>query len=341
MNVLLTCAGRRNYLIEYFKSSIGDNGRVYAANNTTDVSSMMVADEAVLLPSIYDDNYIELIIKFCVLKDISLIVPLFDLELPILARHKNLFLKYGITVAVSNSKVCDICLDKVSSWEFLKKNHFDVKPLFTDLESVYNALTHNEISFPLYIKPRLGMGSIGVYKARNLQQLSSRFELVRDEIQESYLSKDSNTMPGQEVIIQEALPGTHFLLDVVNDFNGVYRETFVKKPLSRWAGEANCAMTMDVPELREIGRNLAQSLRHLGNLDIDIFWNGTNGYILDMNPRFGGGYPFSHIAGVNIPAAYLAWANDEEPDPSWFKVAYNVKSVKGISLHKERERVLD
>ena len=31
-----------------------------------------------------------------------------------------------------------------------------------------------------------------------------------------------------------------------------------------------------------------------------------------MNARFGGGYPFSHLAGVNLPKAIVKWLNKEE-----------------------------
>jgi hypothetical protein len=43
-----------------------------------------------------------------------------------------------------------------------------------------------------------------------------------------------------------------------------------------------------------------------------------------MNPRFGGGYPFSHIAGANLPAALMAWADSEAADPEWLTIEPNV-----------------
>ncbi|KPK10980.1 MAG: hypothetical protein AMJ56_06965 [Anaerolineae bacterium SG8_19] len=47
-----------------------------------------------------------------------------------------------------------------------------------------------------------------------------------------------------------------------------------------------------------------------------------------MNPRFGGGYPFSHIAGANLPAMLLAWANGNHPVACWHKVKTNIKAAK-------------
>ena len=334
MNILLTCSGRRNYIIDYFKSALDGQNQVYAANNTHDVSSMMVCDEPALMPSIYDNDYIDQLLDFCDRREVSLVVPLFDLELPILARNKECFSERGVSVAVSSLEVCTTCLDKVRSQELLKQEGFNTTPVFTDVNAAVEALNREEIHFPLFVKPRVGMGSIGVYEVKTRQQLRACFEIVKNDIKKSYLSNKSKSIHRSNVIVQERLPGSHYLLDIVNDFDENYVTTIVKKPISNWGGEADGAVTQDIDELKSLGKNISQTLGHLGNLDTDVFWDGESAYILEMNPRFGGGYPFSHVAGANLPAAYLAWAEGEEPNPSWFEVDYGVKSVKGISLHK-------
>ena len=54
----------------------------------------------------------------------------------------------------------------------------------------------------------------------------------------------------------------------------------------------------------------------MGNLDVDVFEKDGNYYVLELNPRFGGGFPCSYEAGVNPPKAILKWLNGEPIDPS-------------------------
>ena len=38
--------------------------------------------------------------------------------------------------------------------------------------------------------------------------------------------------------------------------------------------------------------------------------------VLELNPRFGGGFPFSYEAGVNMPKAIIEWAKGNSIDTS-------------------------
>ena len=84
------------------------------------------------------------------------------------------------------------------------------------------------------------------------------------------------------------------------------------------AGETDKALTVDMPEVREMGATIGRNLKHIGNLDVDIMQRANGDYcVLELNPRFGGGYPFSYEAGVNMPKAILSWLKGERVEAKW------------------------
>ena len=88
-------------------------------------------------------------------------------------------------------------------------------------------------------------------------------------------------------------------LDIFNDLTGEYIKTTVKRKLAMRSGETDIAKVTDDESLQAMGKMIGQNLCHIGNLDMDVILSGETGYIIDMNARFGGGYPFTHSAGVN------------------------------------------
>jgi carbamoyl-phosphate synthase large subunit len=93
MNILLTCAGRRSYLVEYFKEALAGSGKVHAANSVSDAPAMLAADYIFVTKSIYAKDYITDLINYCKNNQIEMIVSLLDLELNILAKRKDDFKK--------------------------------------------------------------------------------------------------------------------------------------------------------------------------------------------------------------------------------------------------------
>ena len=60
-------------------------------------------------------------------------------------------------------------------------------------------------------------------------------------------------------------------------------------------------------------------------------------YIIDMNARFGGGYPYSHMAGVDLPAALVAWAEKRPVNPELLKARTGELYCKDIRMAKIQE----
>lgn len=193
MNILLTSAGRRTYLVEYFKKALGGQGKVYASNSI-DTYTLHQADGYVITPAIYDKEYINFLISYCKKNQISAIISLFDIDLPVLAKHKNEFEKEGIKVVVSDYNVTQICNDKWSTYEFLVRLGLPQTPSYLNLENLRKDIAEGVVNYPFILKPRWGMGSIGIYKACNEQELLVLYAKLHKEIFDTYLKYESQVV---------------------------------------------------------------------------------------------------------------------------------------------------
>jgi carbamoyl-phosphate synthase large subunit len=330
VNILLTCVGRRNYIVDYFKNALMGIGHVYGANSTKYSSGLITTDCGFVCPSIYSSQYINSVISICKSHNINTIISLFDLELPILEAAKQELSQQGITTVLSSSDVINISNDKWETRKFLGAVGISHPKTFVNLESTLEALSKGEIRYPLILKPRWGTGSIGLFSVNNSEELIVLYQRAKNTIQESYLPKNDEQNLENSVLIQEKLTGKEYGLDIINDLKATYVTTFVKEKVAMRSGETDAAITVDHPNLRTLGAKISSCLNHVSILDVDVLVTRNKPYVLDINPRFGGGYPFSHLAGANIPAAVIAWLRGVKPDPSWFEIKYGMAGVKGI-----------
>ncbi|HEY9670758.1 MAG TPA: ATP-grasp domain-containing protein [Waterburya sp.] len=328
MNVMLTCAGRRNYLIKFFQSELRERGRVFAGDASADAPALEEADQGFLLPPVNHIDYLDTLLELCQQQQVRLLIPLNDLELPLLARERDRFLKIGTLVIISSPEVIDTCYDKWATFQFLKSQGIPTAKTYLSLVEVRQALARGEIAFPLVVKPRWGSASIGIEYPEDDEELDLAYRFVKKILARTFLSQVSTSDPEKSVLIQERLSGQEYGLDVINDLDGCYINTFVKHKLVMRAGETDRAVTVENDQLKKLGEKIGQKLSHVGNLDCDAIAGSQGLYVLEMNPRFGGGYPFSHIAGANLPAALIAWSNGEQPNSHWLTVKANVKSSK-------------
>ncbi|MCS2449204.1 ATP-grasp domain-containing protein [Bacteroides thetaiotaomicron] len=330
MNILLTSAGRRTYLVNYFKDSLKGKGLVHAANNIM-TYTLSQADRYVITPDIYDERYIDFLIDYCKDSNITAILSFFDVDLPVLAKNKRKFGEQGITVVVSDECVTRICNDKWMTYCFIKKIGLKQASAYISLSEAKEALKKGEIAYPLIIKPRWGMGSIGIFQVENDEELDVLYCKLQREIFDTYLKYESQVDVGACVLIQTKVEGQEYGLDVLNDLDGNYVTTVVKKKLAMRAGETDIAQVVDNSSLARVGRVLSENLRHIADLDVDCFVleNGDI-YVLELNCRFGGQYPFSHNAGVNFPKQIVEWLEGRATDVSLVTPGIGIKSCKNL-----------
>lgn len=331
MNILFTCAGRRTYLLKYFKENLAEGDKVFATDMQLSAPALQVADVKLQVPAVYDADYVDITLGICKEHNVNVLISLNDLELPILAENKARFEDLGVKVIVSDSEVIDICFDKYKTAQWVESLGLKSPKTYVRLQDVKDALAKGEIDFPLFMKPRWGSGSIGLESIADMEELDIYYHLLLKKIKKTILATAS--VGDEYIMIQEKLTGNEFGLDVMNDLEGNNVGVSVKQKLAMRAGETDKAVTRDLPVVREMGRKIGEALKHIGNLDVDIMQRANGDYcVLELNPRFGGGYPFSYEAGVNMPKAIIEWVKGNDIDPSILVPVYDKMFAKNDYL---------
>lgn len=326
LNILFTCAGRRTYLLKYFKEQLGDSGLVVATDMQLTAPALTAADIKEQVPAVYADNYIDRTLDICRRHGIKALICLNDLELPILAANRQRFEEIGVKLIVSAPEVIDICFDKYRTAKYVESLGLGTPATFVSLDEAKAALREGILTFPLVLKPRWGSGSIGIEFVNSLEELDEVYAMLLKKVKKTILATASK---GDEyILIQQKIDGQEYGMDVMNDLEGNQRAVSVKKKLAMRAGETDKAQTVDNAEIRAIGQKLGKYLRHIGNLDVDVFEKDGEYYVLELNPRFGGGFPFSYEAGVNFPGAIIEWLKGNEIDVTMLQPRYGETYAK-------------
>lgn len=334
MNVLLTSVGRRSYLVRYFKEALHGNGEVVATNSIPNAPGMWAADRSFVVPPAGAPGFIDRILDVCRENRVRLLCSLHDWEAPFIADAGDRFRHIGVIPVVSSRAVLDTCLDKFATYQFGMRENIRVPRTALGIVEARRQIANGELAFPLVVKPRWGQGSICIETVCDLEELQSACLLSQRKLARMESNGLLGTHCEETLIVQEQIGGVEYGLDVVHDLQGCFAACFVKRKLGMRAGETDAAETVASPELGQLGRLIGDRLGHIGMLDVDVLMDERGPCLLEMNPRFGGHYPFSHVAGANVPAALIAWANGKHPDKDWLHVVPGVRAFKDIALVK-------
>jgi carbamoyl-phosphate synthase large subunit len=328
MNVMLTGAGRRIYLVEFFQWALGGRGQVIACDSSGSAPAMSEADRRFIVPRIDHPEYVASLLAICKVHAVRLLFSSSDFELGILSQNAARFRAVGTIPVIATPPTIAICQDKWATFHWLRSCGLGTPATYGSLPDARAAVAQGRLAFPLLLKPRFGTSSIGVTLVENDRELALAYEWVQVQLRRTFLGRWAPTGAANSLLIQQFVRGPEFGMDIINDLSGRHVGTLARRKLIMRAGNTDRAVTVADPSLDGVGAVIGQKLGHLGCLDCDLIKTEHGPCILDLNPRFGGGYPFSHLAGANVPAALIAWANGEQPDPDWLRSTPGVLSFK-------------
>jgi len=288
MNILLTCAGRRVALMDAFRRALGRlglRGELLAADLTPAGAAYQKADVGLTVPPADGEEYIPSLLEAAARHEVRLVVPMTDVDLLPLARHRGDFAAAGCTVMIASEETIRLCRDKLATAELVGR---------AGLASV---ATHTLAEFrdrpfyPCFAKPAAGSASIGAAVIRSESELAAHVARF-----------------GRDLVVQEWAAGQEFTIDVYRSRDEVVRCVVPRQRLAVRSGEVEKAVTVRDESLIQAASRLADALGDLwGVFCCQCRRQGAEAEpkFFEVNPRFGGGAPLSIAAGADLPLYLL------------------------------------
>lgn len=256
------------------------NGKVFTAEANPEWSSACrISDGFFTIPRVDNEKYINSIYNLCIKEDIKIILPTIDTELIVLSKAKDFFLSKNIHVIVSDLELVLNCRDKRQTNSLF--NHLNI--------NVPKSISKENPEFPIFIKPYDGSLSKDIFLIKQKEDLTD------------------SILKNPKLMFMEYISPVDFKeysVDAYYDKNNMLKCLVPRYRIETRGGEISKGRT----ERGTFYNNLKEKLHYLkgavGCLTIQFFVNRTNDSIIgiEINPRFGGGFPLSYASGANYPS---------------------------------------
>jgi carbamoyl-phosphate synthase large subunit len=285
-DILILSAGRRVSLVRLFREAAAQRGLTVATADMRPLMSSACQDSGdwFELPDVRSADYSSILEDYCRSAGVRLLVPTIDTELPLLAQLKDRFAGFGCMIAVSELDLINHCADKRLTGVL-----FEAMGLKMPRQMNVEAL-----SYPLIVKPYDGSLSVGISVLRDPAELTP-----------AHLNNPRN------MFCQYLEPADYqeFTCDAYFDKEGQIRCVVPRMRIEVRGGEVAKGQAVRNEIVPFLFNHLRQLPGAIGCLTIQIMRHRTSGdmFLIEVNARFGGGYPLTAQAG----GCYHKWLIDE------------------------------
>lgn len=281
-NILITSAGKRVTLVNLFKKELSQDypeAKVFTTDMNPELAPAgYVSDHCFQVPRVTDPAYLQQLIRICQENEVGMIIPTIDTELLLLASNRELLQQAGVVPVVSSLDFVAACRDKRNTNALFQRLNIRV-PEPRD--------KHHPV-FPMFAKPYDGSLSKDLFVIRNEQELTPEI------------------MEHPKLIFMEYIDKSQYKEYTVDLYYGRDNELKCIVPRERIeirAGEINKGRTRKNYLVTYLKERMGYLPGVIGCICIQLFYRETDQDVvaIEINPRFGGGYPMSYHAGANYP----------------------------------------
>ena len=248
-------------------------------------------DLRVIVPRIADPAYVPTLADLRKQHGVQLVVPLNDLDFPVLARERAALAPALVLLPDEEASV------RMS--DKLEAHHFFVANGIASPRSWAPDEVPGDARYPVLVKAREGFGSRNIHRAADADELAFFLHYTN--------------VPS---FVQEVCQGEEFSIDVFSDMDGRCLNAIPRTMILSKGGESIKGISLKDRELIEHGARVAEIVGVKGPANVQCFREPDGSLpVTDVNTRFGGGFPVPLAAGGRYPELALALARGERPEP--------------------------
>jgi hypothetical protein len=312
-NILVFPCGSEIGLEVYRSLSFSPHVRLFGGSSVDDHGKFVYDNYIGNLPFIDSPDFIGILKKIIIEKNIKAIFPAMDSAVCLIKRHES---ELGCKVICSEILTTEICLSKLRTYDILKSK-IKVPVVFESLDEVKD--------YPVFLKPDIGYGSRCVLKANNKQEAKNFISKNRDK----------------KILILEYLPGNEFTVDCFTNrhgellFVGPRERNRISNGIS-----VNTKPVLEKSQFIEIAKRISEVISFRGAWFFQLKEDSKKCLtLLEAAARFGGSSSLYRCKGVNF--ALLSVYDMFEIDVEVFVNDYQLELDRALSNRYVNNLVFD
>lgn len=312
-NILFLGGGKRVSLAHHLKEAALARGFQPAVFSYELTRTLPIAEEATILigrrwndPELMND-----LIRTIRQNHISMVLPFVDpaIEVAALLAEKHL---PGVYIPCPGAGICRIMFDKIQSDDWFAAQGIPRPERYTNLQ---------EIKYPAILKPRNGSASKGICVIHSQSELEA-IKKPEDYLIQHYIA-DRN----------------EYTVDCFVDSNGKIMSIVPRERLEVAGGEVTVSKTIRDETCIRLSRQLLEKGELRGPITIQFIRDQKTGetFIMEVNPRLGGGVIASICAGSGILYTMVdeCVGNSPQPTDEWKENTLMTRYMKEVIFYAD------